>query len=187
MVAKKFFQRLKGILFSPKSEWTVIADEPIYDVQDVMRDYAFPILVSSVLVALVGVGITLKAVWASMAAFAVWLVALSLTTNVVNGVALRFEATADRLQSTKLVVYGSTPMWIAWAISTWLPATVGWAMNIVGVGYGIALCVLGLSSVMKPSPHKQVGYAVVVSISMVVIHGVGALLRSGAEKFFLSR
>ncbi len=187
MVAKKFFQRLKGILLSPKSEWTVIADEPMYDVQDVMRDYALPILVSSVLVALVGVGITLKAVWASIAAFAVWLTALSLTTNVVSGVAMRFEAAADRLQATKLAVYGATPMWIAWAISTWLPTTVGWAMNVSGVGYGIALCVLGLSPVMKPPPHKQTGYAVVVSVLLVVIHGVGALLRSGAEKFFLSR
>lgn len=120
-----FFQRVYGILASPESEWRTIASEPIYDPQDLIRDYAMPMIVTATLIEVIvsGIltGIKTKLVWTALVHFALLSLLLAITTSLIQSFAPRFQASDDRNQAAKVAVYGSTPIWIATILSSLLP------------------------------------------------------------------
>lgn len=186
---QRFFQRVYAILASPESEWRAIASEPVYDPQDLIRDYAMPMIVTATLIEVIvsGIltGIKIKLVWAALIHFALLSLLLAITTSLIQSFAPRFQASDDRNQAAKVAVYGSTPIWIATILSSLLPfgALFSFVVRLAGLIYAIYLYGLALTPVLNAPAPQRGGFSTVIAIMLFLTFGVIRLLSAGAERF----
>jgi hypothetical protein len=97
-----------------------------------------------------------------------WIAAL-----IVEKLAPNFGSQGDTAQALKMVVYASTPVWVAGVLNL-IPALS--ALIVIAGLYAIYLFYLGLPAVMKTPADKVVGYMVVCAIvDIVVMLIVGAI------------
>lgn len=181
---KKLARRVKNLLIRPKAEWLVIESEPVYESQEIARDYALPLIFATVFWEFVVVGARLKMVYFAIVNFTLLMLGLFLTTSLVYELSSRFGSFADRNSAAKLVAYASTPIWLAQLAQSgaeWL-----FLLKPMGVFFAVYLYHLGIPILMKPAPSRRVAYTTAV---MLVVLGVNAflwLLIDGARRFFSS-
>lgn len=186
----RFFQRIYCLLASPELEWKRIADEPLYDPQDLIRDYAMPLIVTAILLEVVvaGVlsGIKIRLVWIALVNFALLALLLALTTSLIQSFAPRFQSSSERNDVAKLAIYGSTPIWLAAILSALFPlgALFTFLVKLVGLIYAIYLYSAGLSPVLGTPASQRSGFSTVLAILLFVFFGIIRLLSGGAERFF---
>ncbi len=179
---KKLMVRVKNLLIRPKSEWLVIEGEPVYESQEIIRDYALPLIFATVFWELVVVGIRLKMVYFAIVNFTLLMLALFLTTSLVYDLATRFQSYADRNAAAKLVAYCSTPLWLAQLIQSdveWL-----FVMKPIGVVVAVYLYHTGIPVLMKPAESRRAAYTTTVMVIVLVINTLIWLLIDGARRFF---
>ena len=165
-------KRAKNILIQPSHEWRVIAGESA-DVTSLLRDYAAPLsgvaaicqwLGLSTLFGAAGIGFVRTAVTAAVS-WALGLFSLWIAAIVLENLAPSFSSRRSTIQALKLVVYGSTPLWIV-AILTLIPVLS--TLFIVGVIYAIYLVYVGLPSVLDTPSDKVVPFMVTSAVVVVI-------------------
>ena len=179
--------RIKNIVFTPRSEWRVIAAEPtsisrLYSGY-VMPMAAFAALMSFIRMSVVGVDVpsggTIRApfatgVFTSLLTFLLSLVGLYLVGLVINALASAFGGRPDQRQALKTAAYALTPAWLGTALSL-LP--MGNLLQFSAGLYGVYVLYIGLPIMMQAKEDGAGGYA---SSVVACALGVGVLLGLGA-------
>ncbi len=183
-------RRVYAILISPESEWRTIAQEPVYDPQDLIRDYAMPLIVTAILLEVIvsGIltGIKIKLVWIALVHFALLALLLAITTSLIQSFAMRFQSCDERTEVAKVAVYGSTPIWLAAMLSAFFMfnAFLSFVLKLAGLIYAIYLYSLGLSPVLNTPLGQRRNFSTVIAMMVFLIFGMTRLLSAGAERFF---
>jgi len=170
--------RARNIVIQPAQEWRTIAGEQT-DVGTLLREYAAPL--SAIPAAchwiggsLVGYGHFRTGLVRGLAnAIVVWVFGLAgcwLAAIVVERLASSFSSRGSTAQALKLVVYASTPVWIAGVLDL-VPMLA--VLVVVAALYGLYLFYVGLPIVMHTPADKVIPFmavsAVVVIVVMVVV------------------
>lgn len=170
--------RAKNIMIKPAQEWRVIAGEST-DIGALMRNYAAPLsgiaaicqwVGLSVLFGVIGIGFVRTAMSAAVS-WVLGLLSLWIAAIAIEHLAPSFGSRASTVQSLKLVVYASTPLWIV-GILTIVPLL--GVLFIVAVIYAVYLFYLGLPSVLDTPADRVVPYML---MSAVVVFIANALVR----------
>lgn len=194
----KLIERVKGILLSPKTEWEKIAAEPA-DVKSLYVEYAMILAAIPAICGLIGstlIGVSLPIVGTIRTPVGSALVQLVLTyvlglavvyavSLIVNALAPTFDGQKNPVQALKLVVYSSTPVWLAGVFA--LVPLLG-VLGLIAALYGLYLLYIGLSPLMKNPQDKSIGYtaltivcyivlAIIVGVVITAVAGTGAALR----------
>ncbi len=194
----KLIERVKGILLSPKTEWEKIAAETT-DVKSLYMGYAMILAAIPAICGFIGstvIGVSLPIVGTIRTGVAAALVQLVLSyvlglaviyvvSLIVNALAPTFDGQKDPIQALKLVVYSSTPVWLAGVFS--LVPLLG-VLGILAGLYGLYLLYIGLTPLMKNPQDKSIGYtaliivcyvvlAIIMGVIVAAVAGTGAALR----------
>jgi len=174
----KLIERVQGIVLSPKTEWQKIAAEPA-DVKSLFTEYAMilaaiPALCGVIGFALIGMSLpTVDTIRTPFAAtlvqlvlpYVLGLVALYVVALIVNALAPTFDGQKNAIPALKLVVYSSTPVWLA-GVFALLPV---WGeLGILLALYGPYLLYIGLAPMMKNPPDKSFGYTALIIVCYIV-------------------
>ena len=168
--------RAKNILFSPASEWQAIANEPA-TVGGLFTGYAIPLMILPVIGQIVGLGLLgigadsyammgLGAIGLMGGAviagvtFVLGLVLLYAMIFAVNAISPSFNGKSDSVQAAKLMIYASTPSWVAGLIVPFLGA-VGGLVGLAATAYVVYLIHTGCRPVMDVPAEKNAGFTVV--------------------------
>ena len=188
--------RVKNILLSPSTEWSVIAEEPSSP-GAIYLGYVAPLAAIGVVAtfigtSLVGIGISFlghyrvpiaaglaHAILAYLLSFlSVFLIAL-----LVDLLAPTFGGQRDALRALKVTAYSYTAGWLGGILSV-IPA-LGIIGALIGL-YGLYLLYLGLPVLMRCPKDKAIGYTillVVCAIVMWIVLGTLTTLTVGALGF----
>ena len=198
----RLLERVRNILLTPNTEWSVIAAESS-TTGALYKNY---ILILAAIPPLAGfikgsiLGISVPFVGTVRLGFGVGLTQMllqyALALGLVFVLALLIDALAPSFggqknpgQALKTAAYSYTAGWVAGAavVLPWI----GWLIALAGAIYGIYLLYLGLPHTMKAPPERSVGYTVVVFLIALVLSwvigaavglvtGAGALLSGGS-------
>ena len=175
----KLIERVRGIVLSPKSEWQKIAAEPA-DVKSLFAGYAMILTAIPALCGLIGFALitlllpTVGTIRTPIAAMLVQLVltyvlglmALYVVALIVDALAPTFDGQKSAIQALKLVVYSSTPVWLA-GMFVLLPV---WGeLGILVALYGLYLLYVGLAPMMKNPRNKSFGYTALIIVSYIIL------------------
>ncbi len=180
--------RAKNICTQPAEEWPIVANEST-DVGSLLRDYAAPLSAIPAICRWLGdsvVGVSLPflgtyrvgiirglvnaiVTWA-FGLFAAWLAAV-----IVEKLAPSFNSRGNTAQALKLVVYASTPMWLAGVLNL-IPLLA--VLEIFAGLYAIYLFYLGLTPVMQTPTDKVVPYMIVSALAIIIVTMVAAAFAS---------
>jgi hypothetical protein len=186
--------RAKNILTQPAAEWPVIASESS-DVASLLRDYAAPLSAVPAIcrwlgMSIIGVSLPFMGTYRvglirgfanAVVSWVLGLVGAWLAALVIEKLAPTFQSRGDTAQALKLVVFASTPVWIAGVLNI-IPAL--GVLVILAALYAVYLCYVGVPTVMHTPPDKVVPYMVVSALVMIVVSVVvgavaGALVGVG--------
>jgi hypothetical protein len=175
----KIVARVKAILTTPKTEWSVIAAEPD-TVKGLYLNYimilaAIPPLVSFINYTLIGsstlgVSIHISLVGGIVQLVLQYLASLGvvyLLAFIVNALAPSFGGEKNLLQGLKTIAYAWTAYWIA-SIAFIVP-WIGGLVVLAGVVYTIYLMYLGLPQTMKSPADRSGAYTAVAMIIGIVV------------------
>lgn len=167
--------RAKNILLTPKTEWPVIAAEPA--TTGSLMTYAAILsvipLIGSILSGVLftsalgfGLGISFVIVPA-LVSFAISLGVVFLMGIISGALAPSFDGKNIAQAGLKLIVYASTPVWVAGVLNI-VPGLNIIAM-LAGLAYGIYLIYLGSTPLMAVPEAKTGGYTAVVVVIWIVL------------------
>lgn len=175
----KLIERAKGIVLSPKTEWEKIAAEPA-DVKSVFTGYAMILAAIPAVCGLIGstlIGMSLPIVGTIRTPIAAALVQMVLTyvlglvviylvALIVDALAPTFDGQKNSVQALKLVVYSSTPVWLA-GVFALIPVLS--VLGILAALYGLYLLYIGLAPMMKNPQDKSIGYTALIIVCYIVL------------------
>jgi hypothetical protein len=198
MDLSKLIERVKGIILSPKAEWEKIAAEST-DVKSLYVGYAMILAAIPAICGFIGstvVGVSLPmvgnirtgvgaALVQLVLGYVLGLVAVYVVSLIVNALAPTFDGQKDPIQALKLIVYSSTPVWLAGVFS--LVPLLGVLAILAGL-YGLYLLYIGLTPLMKNPQEKSIGYtaliivcyivlAIIMGVIVAAVAGTGAAMR----------
>jgi Yip1-like protein len=171
--------RVTNILKQPAQEWPVIAAEPA-DVVGLIQGYAAPLAAIPAVCRWIGlsvIGMSLPfmgtyrvgIVRGLVSAIVSWVFALVgayIGALIIEKLAPTFKSSGNTAQALKLVVYASTPVWVAGVLNL-LPALS--PLIIIAALYAVYLFYLGLPTVMKTPSDQVIPYMVVSAIVVIVV------------------
>lgn len=171
--------RATNILTKPAVEWPIIAQEPS-DVATLMREYAAPLSAIAAISRFIGmsiVGLSLPfggtfrvgLVRGCVGAIVSWvlgLVGVYIAAVVVEKLAPTFQSSGNTVQALKLVVYSSTPVWVAGVLYL-IPALS--VLVLIAALYAVYLFYLGLPVVMHTPTDRVIPYMLVSALVMIVL------------------
>src|SRR5262245_27952441 len=171
--------RVTNILKQPAAEWPVIAAEP-GDVASLLQGYAAPLAAISAICRWIGfsvVGISVPFVGTFRVgivrglanAIVYWVFALVgayIAAVVIEKLAPTFKSSGGTVQALKLVVYASTPVWVAGVLSL-IPALS--PLIIIAALYAVYVFYLGLPRLMHTPSDQVIPYMVVSALVMIVV------------------
>jgi len=166
--------RVRSILVQPAQEWRKIAAEST-DVGSLLSDYAGPLSAISALCgwiggSIVGYGFFRVGLVRGFAnAVVTWvfgLVGCWLAAMVIERLAPTFGSRGNTAQALKLVVYASTPVWIAGVLRLFPPLAI---LSLIAALYGLYLFYIGLPHVMHTPADKVIPYMAVSAIAVIVV------------------
>ena len=184
--------RAKNMLFTPKTEWLVVASETPNPSQ-IITGYVLPLALAGAVAAFIGYGIIGVGFLGVRIAGVSWglyyalsllittIVSLYITAFVVDALAPSFGSEKNMGRSLQLVAYGSTPSLVAGLFQI-LPFLAS-IMMLAGAVYGIYLWYIGLGPIKKTPDEKRAGYLVVSIIVLIVVYMILGLI---LNRIFLS-
>ena len=174
-VSPQLTTRVTNILTQPAPEWVVIAAEPA-DVASLMSGYAGPLAAIPAVCSWIGMsfigsgfGYRRGIIPGLVAAILSWVFALIgayVGAFVIEKLAPTFKSSGGMVQALKLVVYASTPVWVAGVLNL-IPVLS--PLIIIAALYAIYLFYLGLPAVMKTPSDQVIPYIIVAAIVIIVI------------------
>lgn len=175
----KIIERAKNICLSPKTEWPKIAAETT-DVKSLFMGYAMILAAIPAICGMIGTSVfgvslpivgTIRTPIGTALAHGVLhyvfaLGAIYVVSLIINALAPTFDGQKDAVQALKLIVYASTPAWIAGVLS--LIPMLGILGVIAGL-YGLYLLYIGLPVLMKNPEDKSIGYTALIVVCYIVL------------------
>lgn len=191
----KLIERAKGIILSPKAEWEKIAAEST-DVKSLYVGYAMilaaiPAICGFIGTTLVGVSVPIVGTFRTpigfglvtmVVTYVLGLGALFLVSLIINALAPTFDGQKDPVQALKVVVYSSTPVWLAGVFS--IIPLLG-VLSIIAGLYGLYLLYIGLSPLMKNPQEKSIGYTALIVVCYIVLFIIIGLVMRAVGGFGL--
>jgi uncharacterized membrane protein len=185
----KIIERAKGIVLSPKTEWEKIAAEST-DVKSLYIGYAMilaaiPAICGLIGTTMIGVSVPLigtmrtpigSALVTLVLGYVLGLAAIYVVSLIVNALAPTFDGQKDPMQALKLVVYSSTPVWLAGVFS--LVPLLG-VLSIIAGLYGLYLLYIGLPILMKNPAEKSIGYTALIVVCYFVLAIIIGIVLAG--------
>ncbi len=182
-------ERIRGILFSPKTEWEKIKGEPAAMAQ-VMTGYAVPLALIPAVCGLIGnalIGVNigfLGTIRYPIASALVWaivfyiltLIGLYVDGIIINALAPSFDSVPDINSAFKLAVYSMTPYFVAGVL--YILPVLGILVLLASL-YGLYLMYLGMPVMMNTPKEKVIGYMIVAIIVMFVINIIIGAIAGG--------
>ena len=173
-------ERARNILFTPKTEWNVIAGESA-TVGSLFTSYVIPLSLIPVLATLLGellrsgsfIGLHFFIIRA-IGTFLQSILSYVITSWVVDLLAVNFGSEKNINRSAQLVAYSLTGYWVAsiLGIIPWL----GWLAIIAGASYSVFLMYLGAGPLKKTPEDQRIVYViiaiVIMMVAMFIIEGV---------------
>ncbi|HSP88743.1 MAG TPA: Yip1 family protein [Ignavibacteriaceae bacterium] len=180
-------ERAKNIMFNPKQEWEVVKAESI-TTSDLYTKYAIILAAIPAVAGFIGytafgiswgfgtikLPVSTALTWAIIT-YVTSLVGAVILSFIVDALAPSFGSTKDMVASTKVVVFGYTPAWVAGIF--YLFPSLGVIAALAGI-YGLVLMYMGLQKVKDVPQDKMVGYFVVIIIVAILVYFVMGLIVS---------
>ncbi len=168
--------RAKGIILSPKSEWSTISGETPNTGQ-ILTTYVLPLAVIPAIAAIIGFGLIGMGAFVSLSYglamgfvhFVSAFVVVYLAAFVIDWLAPNFGSEKNLGRAVQLVAYSYTPAWVAGVL--FIFPFLSWLVTLASL-YGLYLMYLGLPALMKTPPDKAVGYLVVSIIVLIIVYAV---------------
>jgi len=166
--------RARNIVMQPAQEWRTIAAESA-DVGSLLRDYAAPLSAIPVIGnwiggSLIGYGYfrigLVRGLTNAIVAWVFGLVGCWLAAIVIEKLAPNFASRGSTAQALKLVVYASTPVWLAGVLNLVPPLAM---LVLIAALYALYLFYVGLPIVMQTPPDKVIPYMAVSAIVVIVV------------------
>lgn len=169
-------QRIRNILLTPISEWTVIVAENDTPAS-LFRRYVIPLILIGGVAAFIGHGIigldtgfykiqgVRWGVWFATRQILSGIIGYFVATYVIDLLAPNFSSERNMGRSAQLVAYASTPSWLS-AVFMAIPA-LGF-MGLLGL-YGIYLFYTGLPVMKKTPEDKRVVYMVISALVTIIV------------------
>ncbi len=166
-------ERARNILFTPKTEWNVIAGESA-TVGSLLTSYVIPLSLIPVLVTLLTevlrtgslLGLHFYII-AAVGTFIKSILAYVITTYVVDLLAVNFRSEKNIGRSAQLVAYSLTGLWVA-SILGIIPY-LGWLAIIAGASYSVFLMYLGVGTLKKTPDDQRIVYVIITIVIMLVV------------------
>lgn|SRR5262249_20052702 len=161
--------RAKNMIVQPAQEWPAISGETT-TVGGLLQGYAAPLSAISAIGTWLGLtfagfgfvrGFTHAVVTWVFGLVGAWIGAI-----VVEKLAPNFGSRGDTVQALKLVVYSSTPVWLAGVFYA-VPAL--GPLAVLGALYALYLFYVGLPPVMHTPQDKVIPYMVVAILAIVIV------------------
>ena len=188
--------RAINMITKPAAEWRVIAGES-QTVESLIKGYAAPLSAIPIVCSFIGVtllavlpfmgGLHVSLIGGIVGAAVQWvlgIVGIFVCALVVEALAPKFGSTPNRIQALKMVVFASTPMWVAGVLNL-IPLLS--LLILLAAIYSAYVFYLGLPPVMNTPPSQVVPYMAVAVLMMFVIlliigmiGGMIALVLAGA-------
>jgi len=193
----EIINRVKNVLFSPKTEWLTIEAENKPHAK-LFTSYVVPLALIPAVAAFIGYGLIGYSVlgvhiggtisWGlrqCVMQYVAMLGGIYLTAFIIDALAVNFDAKKDFDRAFSLVAYSYTPMFVA-GIFYILPS-ISWLASLAGL-YGLYLLYIGLQPMLKAPAEKQTTYFVVslivtIAVSVVVSLILSSLLLRGMYRF----
>ncbi len=174
--------RVVNILTRPSEEWPVIAAEQT-STGTLYTGYIMPLAAIPAVCMFVGLAVLGSiiplfgalgfgpAYWLASAivSYVLGLVGVYVAALVVQQLAPSFQSEPNLLQALKLVAYALTPLWVAGVFSLIPPLGI---LRLLAGLYGIYLCYLGVTPLMKKPQEKVLPYMIVAAVVTIVIYAV---------------
>jgi hypothetical protein len=171
--------RVRDIITKPASEWREVAAEST-TVGELMTGYAMPLTAIPAICGFIGlsmVGIStpftgplrisfLRGISNAIIGYVLGLVSIYVAAIVVEKLAPTFQSRGNTTQAMKLVVFASTPIWVAGVLQL-IPALS--VLTILAGLYAIYLFYLGLPHVMHTPQDKVIPYMLVAAVIIIVL------------------
>jgi Yip1-like protein len=189
--------RATNILTKPATEWPAIAAEATTPM-DLITSYAAPLSAVAAISAFIGLSIVgmsvpligttfrtpiFSGLTSAIVRFVLGLVGLYVSAIIIEKLAPTFQSKGDTTQAMKLVVFASTPVWVASVLQI-IPAL--GILVLLAALYAVYLFYLGLTPVMQTPGDKVIPYMVVAAIVIFVLNlcfGFIAAAISGAGTY----
>ncbi len=169
--------RVKGILLTPRLEWTTIDAETATPASlysgYVIPLAAIPAVAGFIGSSLIGYGILgntfrvpiTTGISSAVVRYVGALVGVYVLGLIIDGLAPSFGAQKNPIQALKVAAYSSTAAWVA-GIFSLLPGLR--VLGILGL-YSAFLLFIGLPALMKAPEDRALGYTAVVILAAVVL------------------
>ncbi len=163
----KLIERAKNICLSPQAEWQKIAGET-ETTQSLYVNYAMILAAIPAIAMMIGsissprYGITMAIV-----TYVITLVVIFVASLIVNALAPTFDGAKSPINALKVVIYSSTPGWLAGVFNV-IPI-LGGIIALIGGIYGIYVLYLGLAPCMKNPHEKSIGYTALIVVCYIVL------------------
>lgn len=176
-------QRAKNILFTPKTEWDVIAGETA-TLGSLLTGYVLPLSLIPAICSFLGtflfggmlLGTTAGIVMAVVSVVAT-ILAYVIGTYIIDALAPSFKSEKNLGRSAQLMAYSATAVWVAGILG--LVPILGWLAILAGAAYAIYLMYLGLGPVKKTPEDQRVLYVIIAIVVYWVVNLVISALIGG--------
>lgn len=176
----KLIERAKGIIISPATEWEKINTETD-DNNSIVINFAVPLITLAAITTLIGSMFFNKqfspsisySIVSAIITFGISIGSIYLSALIINEIAPSFGTTKNLNNMFKLVVYSSTPAYLA-AIIANLHVSLG-LIGLFGL-YSVYLFWLGVSQIIKVPEEKKVGFVIVSFLALLGVYLILALL-----------
>jgi Yip1-like protein len=160
--------RLKGILFEPRSEWPKIAAEPA-TAQSIYLGWVLGFAAIGPLAALI-MGLGGHAAQFALAVYVIALVITFILAMIVDALSPAFGGSKDFVASLKLVAYSLTVVWIAGIAPVLLLPLFGVFVLIAAGIYAAYTFLIGAPALKRCAADRSVPYTIVVLLCVIVLH-----------------
>jgi len=166
-------ERARNILFTPKTEWNVIAGETA-TVGSLLTSYVVPLSLIPVLATIIN-GLKWSGdlffmrffIIAAIGAFIKSILVYVITAYVVDLLAVNFGSEKNINRSAQLVAYASTGFWVASILG--IVPFLGWLGIVAGASYSVFLMYLGIGPLKKTPDEQRIVYVVITIVLMLVV------------------
>ncbi len=147
--------RIKGLLFEPKTEWPRIAGEPATS----QSIYTGWVMILAAIPAL-GVFVGMESVNFAVGQYVIALVITALLALIVDQLSPSFGGSRDFVASLKLAAYSYTPAWLAGVFHAL--GHLGGILVILASLYAWYLFYLGAPALRRCSPERALPFTIVI-------------------------
>lgn len=177
MDVKWILNKIKNIIIQSEKEWLVIRDDG-KSFNFHIKNFALPLIITLSLATFINMillqhGFLFRdAILFALINFASSYIGMYVSALLINFLASSFASIQDRDISFKLIIYSSTPIYLASIVTNLLPSL--FFLTIFYL-YSIYLLWLGLSALLKTPEKNKLGFTIIIVV--ILFGSIAAIQR----------